>query len=230
MKKVSVIINCKNGEKYLTHCVESVLSQTYINFEIIFFDNCSQDKTRNLIKNFKDKRIKYFFSKKSLSLYKARNKAIKKATGQLVAFLDIDDWWDKNYLQSRLKVFENKKFDYFYSNVNLHYQIRNKNIAYRNKNLPKGKIYKYLAQDYFIIISGLIVRKKLFYKEGFFNSKLNIIGDYDFVMRISQIYFAHAINKPLVFYRVHEKNYSRINSKLFYSEYKNWYEFQKKKK
>ena len=140
MKKVSVIINCKNGEQYLTHCISSVLNQTYINFEIIFFDNCSQDKTRNLIKNYHDKRIKYFFSKKPLSLYKARNKAIRKASGQLVAFLDIDDWWDKNYLKSRLKVFDNNKFDYFYSNVNLHLQNKEKNITHRNKDLPKGNI------------------------------------------------------------------------------------------
>ena len=63
---VSIIMNCRNGEKYLTESVKSVVQQTYKNWELIFFDNCSTDKSKKIIKNFTDKRIKYFNSKKSL--------------------------------------------------------------------------------------------------------------------------------------------------------------------
>ena len=91
MKKISVIVNCCNGEKYLDQCLRSILNQRYQNFEIIFFDNFSTDRSKNIAKDFKDKRIKLFSSEKKLQLYEARNEAIKKATGELIAFLDVDD-------------------------------------------------------------------------------------------------------------------------------------------
>ena len=62
---VSVIINCHNGEKYLSKCIKSILAQTYKNWEIVFWDNCSTDNSKKIIKNFKDTRIKYFKSNTS---------------------------------------------------------------------------------------------------------------------------------------------------------------------
>ena len=67
---VSIIINCHNGEKYLNKSINSVLSQSYKNWEIIFWDNDSKDNSYKIIKNFKDKRIKYFYSNTYNTLYK----------------------------------------------------------------------------------------------------------------------------------------------------------------
>ena len=117
MKKISIIINCYNGEKYLSQCISSVLDQTYSNFEIIIFDNYSTDQSKNIINNFKDERLKYYKSNTKVSLYKARNEAIKKTTGEFIAFLDVDDWWDKNYLSSRKEQFYNEEYDFFYTNT-----------------------------------------------------------------------------------------------------------------
>ena len=61
-KKVSVIVNCHNGEKYLSKCIASILNQKYENLEIIFYDNFSNDKSKEIISTFMDKRIKYFKS------------------------------------------------------------------------------------------------------------------------------------------------------------------------
>ena len=61
---ISVIVNCYNGEKFINRCIKSILDQSYQNFEIIFWDNNSNDKTFQIIKKFDDKRIKYFKSKK----------------------------------------------------------------------------------------------------------------------------------------------------------------------
>ena len=55
---VSIIVNCHNGQKYLNQCIKSIINQTYKNWEIIFWDNCSTDNSTNIIENFKDKRIK----------------------------------------------------------------------------------------------------------------------------------------------------------------------------
>jgi glycosyltransferase involved in cell wall biosynthesis len=117
MKKISVIVNCHNGEKYLANCIKSIINQTYDNFEVILFDNCSSDKSKKITNNFKDDRIKYYRSEIKVPLYKARNDAIRKTTGDFVAFLDVDDWWDKNYLTSRKELFEKNDYDFFYNNA-----------------------------------------------------------------------------------------------------------------
>ena len=69
MKKISVIVNCFNGEKYLEKCLKSIINQKYSNFEIIFFDNLSTDNSRDIVKNIKDDRIRLFSSQKKLPLY-----------------------------------------------------------------------------------------------------------------------------------------------------------------
>ena len=86
-------------KKYLMKSVQSVLNQTYGNWELIFWDNHSSDKSAKIIKNLKDKRIKYFKSKKFTNLYEARNLAISKCKGEFICFLDTDDWWIKENLR-----------------------------------------------------------------------------------------------------------------------------------
>ena len=74
---VSIIMNCHNGEKFLRQSIKSVLHQSYKNWELIFYDNCSSDNSKQIIKNFKDKRIKYLHSKIFLNLYHAEIKHSK---------------------------------------------------------------------------------------------------------------------------------------------------------
>jgi glycosyltransferase involved in cell wall biosynthesis len=223
-KLVSIIVNCYNGEKYLKNCISSILKQKYQNFEIIFFDNCSSDGSKKIISEYNDKRIKYYYSNKLLPLYKARNEAIKKTTSSLIAFLDVDDWWHETYLSSRVNEFDNENYDYYYSNVYIFYEKNKIYKKYKKYSLPKGKIFNLLAKDYFIIISGLILKKKIFNQVGYFNDNFNIIGDFDLVMRISKSYMAHSINEPLIYYRHHKNNFSKQNSEMFFNEFKEWYE------
>lgn len=227
MTKISIIVNCHNGEKYLEKCILSILNQKYKNFEIIFFDNLSSDNSKKILDQFKDDRIKYFYSEIKLSLYRARNDAIKKSSGTLIAFLDVDDWWDENYLLSKEKFFNSKQYDYFYSNVLRFYEKKNKFVKYNQKKLPNGKIYDYLAKDYFIIISGLIIKKEILEKENYFNSTYNIIGDFDLLLRISKYANAKSFDEPLIYYRVHENNFLKRNNKMYFDEYKDWFQSQK---
>jgi len=78
---VTVVMNCYNGEKYLQKAIESVLSQTYSNWEIIFWDNQSHDKSAEIFKSYKDRRFKYFLAPKHTVRYEARNYAISKSSG-----------------------------------------------------------------------------------------------------------------------------------------------------
>ena len=226
-KLISIIVNCHNGEKYLEKCISSILHQNYQNLEVIFFDNSSTDKSKKIVSNFNDDRIKYFYSDTKLTLYNARNKALNETSGELIGFLDVDDWWDKNYLNSRKNAFNNKNYDIFYNNVFIFYENKKKYVKYKNYHLPSGKIHNSLSKDYFIIISGLIVRKEVFSKIGKFNSNFNIIGDFDFVMRASKVFSFHVFNLPLTFYRIHQNNYSKINSEIFFKEFYQWYKNQK---
>ena len=105
---ISIIMNCYNGEEYLYHAVKSVISQTYKNWELIFWDNQSSDNSLKILRKFKDKRIKYFYAKKHTVLYEARNLAIKKSKGKFIAFLDVDDFWSKNKLESQIPYFKEK--------------------------------------------------------------------------------------------------------------------------
>ncbi len=221
---ISVIVNYHNGEKYLEKCIKSIISQEYKNFEIIAWDNASTDNSKKIIKKFKETRIKYFRHPIKENLYKARNRAIEKSSGQLIAFLDSDDWWEENYLSSREKYFRDPNIDFFYSNTNIFYEKKGKKKLYRNCSLPNGKIFSYLVKDYFIIISGTIFKKDLFEKYGKFNEDYNIIGDYDFIMRISKYCNAHVNNLPLLNYRIHENNFLKLHSKLYYEEYKDWFD------
>ena len=63
MPLVSVIVNCHNGQKYLSECIDSIINQTYENWELIFWDNVSSDKSKEVLENYSDSRIKYFLSK-----------------------------------------------------------------------------------------------------------------------------------------------------------------------
>ncbi len=105
-KKVSIILNCYKGEKYLKDALISIINQSYTNWELIFWDNRSNDNSKNIFKSFKNKNFKYFLAKKHTSLYEARNLAIKKASGEYLGFIDADDMWDRNKLLKQVKLFK----------------------------------------------------------------------------------------------------------------------------
>ena len=103
-KKVSIIVNCYNGSKYLKNCLDSIKKQSYRNYELIFWDNKSQDNSKEIFLNFiDDARFKYFESDTHTTLYEARNLAIEKTSGDYIAFLATDDWWVEVYLSNRIK-------------------------------------------------------------------------------------------------------------------------------
>ena len=99
-------MNCYNGENYIKESVNSVINQTYNNWEIIFWDNVSTDSSSKIIKSYNDPRIKYFYAEKNIPLGGARNKAIEKSNGKYLAFLDVDDLWFPEKLSLQIPLFE----------------------------------------------------------------------------------------------------------------------------
>jgi len=223
---VSIIINCFNGEKYLSKTLNSVLSQNYQNFEVIFIDNCSNDLSAKIFKKINDKRFKYFKTKKKINLYAARNLGLRKSSGHFVAFLDADDWWEKNFLSSKKSFFSSsEKYAFSYANCYHYYENRNKFEVFFKEKLPSGNILDDLLRYYFIKLSTIIVKKKVA-KIYRFNPKYNIIGDYDFVIRIAEKFQGKSFQDKLVNIRIHKDNFTHNNRKMFYKEYKHWIENQ----
>lgn len=223
---VSIIMNCYNGEKYLERSLKSVIAQNFTNWELIFWDNYSTDNSKEIFQSFSNPKFKYFMAKKHTTLYEARNLACEKARGEYIAFLDCDDEWYEDFLSKRKIFFENKFYDFSFSNSHIFLEKSNKKIPHTLKKLPSGLIYNFLAKEYLVTISSLIIKKKLLSEISLFNSNYNIIGDFDFVMKISKTKQAHSIQDPLLQIRIHGDNFHDKNRKMFFKEFKNWFQNQ----
>ena len=224
---VSIIMNCHNGEKYLIQSLNSILKQTYQNWELIFYDNRSEDNSKKIVRSYSEKKFKIFNSKKYLKLYEARNFAIKKAKGKYIAFLDTDDWWKKNKLKEQVLLFlKNKKTKIVYTNFYVHNQNNKKNKIINNQ-LSSGIITNSLLKNYTIGILTVMMEKNLF-KKYKFNKNFNIIGDFDLLTRISLKHPFYKIDKTLAYYRSHENNFFKIKKKDYISELKYWIKINKR--
>ena len=99
---VSIIMPSYNTASYIKESIQSVLNQTYTNWELIIVDDCSTDETDEVINTITDSRIKYFKNKENSGAAMSRNKALREARGQWVAFLDSDDLWMPNKLEKQI--------------------------------------------------------------------------------------------------------------------------------
>ena len=225
MKKkplVSIIMNCLNGQEYLKFALKSVINQTYKNWELIFWDNKSTDNSAKILRNFKDKRIKYFYAKKRTELHKARNLAIKKTKGEFIAFLDVDDMWLKNKLHLQMPKFKKKNIGLVYSNFYKYYNKGKKKIAHKDK-LPKGKITSSIIKNYQIGIITVVIRKKFISNNITFDSRYDLISDYDFGLNFSLKHNFESINKPLAFYRIHKNQIQKKKMILQAQQFCDWF-------
>ena len=107
---VSIITPTYNCAKFIAATFESVLNQTYQNFEMIIVDDASKDNTEEVVKSFKDKRIKYIRLSKNSGPAVARNRAMEEARGKYMAFLDSDDLWKREKLEKQINFIKKNKY------------------------------------------------------------------------------------------------------------------------
>ncbi|OQA79251.1 MAG: putative teichuronic acid biosynthesis glycosyltransferase TuaG [Tenericutes bacterium ADurb.Bin239] len=110
--KVSIVTPAYNNEKYIEETINSILNQTHQNFEIIVVDDYSSDKTIELVEKFNDERIIILKNKENMGAAFSRNKALAKATGEYVAFLDADDIWLPSKLEQQLNYMISNNYDF----------------------------------------------------------------------------------------------------------------------
>lgn len=118
MIKVSIIMPCHNGEKYIEEAIESVIQQHFTDWELLVILDNSTDKSEDIVKSFvqKDSRIKLLYNKNSVGKpYEPRNVGILNSTGRYIAFLDCDDRWEPTKLKTQVAYFDGEKYAIVYS-------------------------------------------------------------------------------------------------------------------
>ena len=214
---VSIIMTCYNGEQYLKEAIESLIKQTYSNWELIFYDNNSSDSSANIIQSYEDKRIKYFKSDQLVNLGTIRKLAIEKCTGSFVSFLDVDDYWSVNKLEKQINKFkQNENLDIVYSN---YYVVTKEEVKKIHKKLFNGKCQKEIILSYvngMPLTAGLtlMIKKTAVSQLDYsFDTNLHISSDFDLIIRLSEFCNFDYVDDYLGFYRVHNFNESKKNQK-----------------
>ena len=209
MTRISIIINCYNGEKFLKQALDSIIQQTYINWEVIFWDVSSSDKCKKILETYKEKRFKYFNLGNKKNLYHSRNEAIEVSKGEIISFLDCDDWWHPQKLEKQIKIFDDDSISMVYSSYFEYYQNKKTLKKISDKKIFSGYIQKKIIHDYHIGILTTLIRKRVFKKLGGFNKFFHICGDFEFNIRMSENHKIIGLKEPLAYYRIHQENMSK---------------------
>lgn len=202
--KVSIIICTLNSEKYLTQCLESIISQSFKDYEIIVVDGGSVDKTLSIVDVFNISKV---FTDIKGGVSCAMNFGITKAIGDIIAILHSDDYYyTKDSLQLVADCFQEKKCNWLYANL----VVLKKNGSFRyNKN----DIYsmEYLSHTFNIPHPTVFIKKKVYEELGLFNQNYKYAMDYDLLLRVSKKYEPFQIDKFITVFREHEGSLSTSN-------------------
>lgn len=220
---VSVIINCFNGEDYLTDAIDSVIAQTYKNWEIIFWDNCSTDGSAAIAIQYGEK-IKYYRSDKNTSLGEARNKAIQVSNGVYIAFIDCDDIWsDHDKLKKQVDIMEsNPNLSLTYGSIE---EILLDKSHFRNviNKHETGNIFGVLLTQFDISIITSLIRKSCLIESGLnFDPAVTASEEYCLFMQLASKYPISVSKEIMAKYRVHStsltsSSLSRLGSERRYT-------------
>lgn len=212
-------MSVKNGEKFLGKAIESILIQTFKNFEFIIVNNDSYDDTSKILESYqsKDTRIKIFTNSNNETLYEGRMTGIKESKFEWFALMDADDECDKDRIRQQIDFINNHSSDNLgvVSTYGNYINYESKIIANRYTGPINEKEFKkiYFDNESFSLIDpSIVVNKNIFFEVGGY-LKDNIAADIDLFYKIAEKgYLIQTVNKPLYFYRVHEKSYSVQNS------------------
>ncbi|MFK4784384.1 glycosyltransferase family 2 protein [Fusobacterium sp. MFO224] len=220
-KLVSIIIPMYNSEKHIEETIQSVLNQSYKNFEILIIDDLSRDNSREIVKKYMDldTRIKLIENETNMGVSYSRNLAISLAKGKYVAFLDSDDLWNEDKLAKQIKFMEERNIRFTYTN----YRKISENGEKRGViEVPERVNYKELLKGNIIGCLTVVIRKDLIEKYKFMDTKQE---DYILWLEIlKEIPFAYGIREELARYRVLKS--SRSSNKIKMSLF-NWNIYRK---
>src|SRR3989338_8656405 len=203
MPKVSVVIPTYNRGKYIAATINTVLNQTYKDFEIIVIDDGSTDDTQRELEQFggKIKIITQPNSERAVS----RNNGVKNSTGAYIAFLDSDDLWSPDKLEKQVDVLDN--FRDIVLVYGQSYRINNKGeqikTARRQMHGFSGNVFEKLLMRNFIVSATPMIKREDFDKTTGFQTKYIPYEDWEFWLRFSLLGEFYFLPNPLSYYRIH---------------------------
>lgn len=208
---VSIITNSYNSSFFIKDCVESILNQTYINWELIIIDCGSVDNTLEILSNYTDNRIKVF-SINFCGVAEGRNFGIEKANGKYIAILDSDDISMSNRLMHQVSFLE--------SNTN--FIAAGSGISTFSSNKSTSKLFSYDITNediFYLLLSGfnpiphstLIFKKSVIDKIGMYNKVIEKAEDYDFILRLTNFGEIKLHKEILVKYRISETSHTKMH-------------------
>ncbi|NJD98894.1 glycosyltransferase [Thermococcus sp. LS1] len=210
---VSVIMPSYNHSRFIEEAIQSVLNQTFDDFELIIIDDSSSDNSQEIIQKFAeiDSRIKPIFHKKNMGIARTLNDGLRASKGEFIAFIASDDVWVPNKLEVQLEILARNEDLVVWSegeiidaNGNPTGQAftERHNATNRKKS---GRIFEELLKGNFIFGSSMILKRKNLDKIRF-DESLKYLNDYKFVVDLAWKYEYHFIKNPLAKYRIHGRN------------------------
>ena len=220
----SIIIPLYNKSAYIEKAVKSVLAQTFAHFELIIVNDGSTDESVNIVQQFTDLRIR-IINQPNSGVSSARNKGINKASYDYIAFLDADDWWDKNFLEEMNNLIAEVPEAGLYGCNYIH--VKNKQNRPSKVGLSEGFKFGYI--NYFNTYSStfavpfncsfVIIKKQILLKNKGFNPNLKFGEDFDLWVRIALNDKIAYLNKPLAYSNQDvDSNNRALGSKLWKPE------------
>ena len=225
---VSIILPTYNRASLVMESIDSVLQQTYPDFELIIIDDGSDDETEEIVCRIKDARIRYYKMPHSGHTGRLKNYAIKQSKGDYIAFIDSDDLWKKNKLEKQVHLLmDNDSIGFSITDVTT---FKEDKILIEHSYKTQGQIqciniFDWLKNNRFLVYNPtLIIRKKCFEKTGLFDEEM-LSGDYHFNMRLAYFFDAGILYDTLVLRRAHDSNMSELFPLENYEEYINTFEY-----
>ena len=222
---ISIITPSYKSERFISQTIESVLAQTYQNWEMVIVDDVSPDNSNKIIEEYckKDNRIRLIKLEKNSGAAVARNRAIDEAKGRYIAFLDADDLWKPNKLEMQIKFMELKNCALSYSA----YETMTEEGVLQNKyiNPPLKIAYKDLLKSNYIgCLTAIYDTQKV---GKVFMPLISKRQDYGLWLKIlRKTDFAYGIDESLAVYRIMSNSVSSNKFKLLKYHYKLFTEFE----
>ena len=207
--KIDIILPNFNSSDYIKETIKSIINQTFKNWRLIIVDDCSDKKTKTILRKFsKNKKIKIFWLKKNKGAGYCRNYAIKKSKSLYLAFIDSDDLWAKDKLETQLRFMENNNYLFTYTNY--------ETFGKRTKFVSPAKEYdfKKFVRDTSICTSTMIIKRNIIKNIEFTNSE--ICEDYFFKCKVLKVCNAYCLDDFLTKYRIRNNSLQSSSLKNFY--------------
>ncbi len=203
MPEVSILMNCYNGDKYLKLAIESVIEQEMTDWEIIFVDNCSTDRSIEIAESYGNKII-IIKTEKTIPLGEARNFGLTHCSGDYISFLDTDDIWMPNALTLQLQAIKSGDYAIAYGG---HYTINSDGVIFDEMapKFKKGIVFEELLLQFDIPIVTSMVSKKYLLKSGLnFDINIHASEEYCLFMQLAVKYPVIVIKELITKYRIHD--------------------------